>query len=236
MEQLVRITKLAGIVALCAGSSALIACGGSSPPKAATQPAVVAQHPRQTAPASGLDTGRPQSRRADGQPTSAGSAGTPPHSPTHTASGTQAKQPDVSRGRTVQKGHSTPALSGDDHHPITASGPNPCRLVRLGEAKAITGGAIAASTEAPLGPTCVYKLTGSKANITLDVEAASVSRATSHMTGRQQVTVHGRRGYCGTLGTSMLYVPLGNGQILHVTAPCMVAQRFAALALGRLAA
>ena len=136
----------------------------------------------------------------------------------------------------MQKGRSTPALSGDDHNPVKATGPNPCRLVSLGEAKAITGGAIAASSEAPLGPTCVYKLGGSKSDITLNVEHVSVSQATTHMTGRQQVTVRGRRGYCGTLGTTMLYVPVGGGQILHVTAPCMVAQRFAALALGRLAA
>jgi hypothetical protein len=136
----------------------------------------------------------------------------------------------------VQKGRSTPSQSGDDHNPVRSTGPNPCRLVSLGEAKAITGGAIAASTEAPLGPTCVYKLAGSKSNITLNVESVSVAQATTHMKGRQQVTVHGHRAYCGTLGTSMLYVPLASGQILHVTAPCMVAQRFAALALGRLAA
>lgn len=231
-----RITKLVGLVALCAGSSTLVACGGSSSGNTPTQPAVAAQHPRQAAVASGLDTGSAGAKQTDtvGGLTSSGPAR--PDIGTHGASHPQAKQGTVSHGQSVQKGQSDPARSGDDHNPVKATGPNPCRLVSLGEARTITGGAIASSIEAPLGPTCIYTLAGSQAPITLNVEAANVSQATNHMTKRQQVTVHGRRGYCGTLGTSMLYVPLGNGQILHITAPCRVAQQFAALALGRMAA
>lgn len=234
MEQLVRTRKLACLGALCVGSVALVGCGGSSSPATTTQQATAAHHPQQTAGASSLDTGASQTH--GGRQASHGSAGTQTRSDTHATAQAHVTQPDVSKGQTVQKAHSTPSQSGDDHNPVSASGPNPCRLVSLSEAKAITGGAIAASREAPLGPTCVYKLADSKSDITLNVEAASVAKATAHMSKRQQVTVHGHRGYCGTLGASMLYVPLAGAQVLHVTAPCSVAQRFAALALGRLAA
>jgi hypothetical protein len=48
--------------------------------------------------------------------------------------------------------------------------------------------------------------------------------------------VGARKAYCGSLGSQMLYVPLTGGRVLHVTASCAVAQRFAALALSHLAA
>jgi hypothetical protein len=233
----VRITNLASAIALCAASTAIVACGGSSSPTTTTQPTSIAQHPRQTAGASGLDTGSSGTRQAQTQPASGGPASTQPHGAKQTTmSQSKTKQPDVSRGRSVQKGHPTPVQSGDDNNPVSSNQPNPCKLVSLTEAKAITGGAIAGSTEAPLGPTCIYKVAGSKAAITLNVESLSFSQATSHMAKRQQITVRGRRGYCGNLGAPMLYIPLSGGQILHVTAPCGVAARFADLALGRLAA
>lgn len=232
-----RITKLANLVALCAGSSLLVACGGSSSQQTTTHRADVAQHPRQTLAASGLDTGGGGGQQSAPATASGSSGAGRPDVGTHGASPTQAKQGTVSRRHSVQRGRTNPVQSGDDHNPVRATGPNPCRLVSLGEARSITGGAIATSTEAPLGPTCVYKLTGSKSDITLDVESTtSVSQATGHMAKRQRVTIRGHQGYCGTLGTSMLYLPFGNGQLLHVTAPCGVAHRFAALALGRLAA
>ena len=56
------------------------------------------------------------------------------------------------------------------------------------------------------------------------------------MTKRHDVTVKGRHGVCGKLGTQMLYVPAPGGQVLHITAPCGLGQQFAAVALGRLSA
>ena len=43
-------------------------------------------------------------------------------------------------------------------------------------------------------------------------------------------------GFCGQLGTQMLFMPLPSGEVLNITAPCSVAQRFASVALSRLAA
>jgi hypothetical protein len=227
-SELVRITRLAAVAALCAGASALAGCGGSSSSSTTTH--AIAQHPQQTAGASKLDTGA-----------GAGSADAPRASSVRTpqtlAEGMKhAQAGTVSRGKSTQRGHSTPALSGDDHNPRSSAGANPCRLVSLPEARTITGGAITGRVIAPLGPTCVYKASRSRTNITLAVESASVSQAMTRMSKRAQLTVRGRRAVCGRLGTQMLFVPLAHGQVLHVTAPCSIAQRFAVLALDRLAA
>ena len=48
------------------------------------------------------------------------------------------------------------------------------------------------------------------------------------------VTVSGHRAYCGHLGTQILLVPLPDGQMLSVSAPCAVARQFAAAAMNRL--
>ena len=113
---------------------------------------------------------------------------------------------------------------------------NPCKLVSRSEAQSIVGHSIAASIEAPLGPTCIYQMSGSKSQITLQVERLSYGQATHQLSKRTRVNVGDRKALCGSLGTQMLFVPLAGGQVLHVTAPCAVAQQFAALALRRLAA
>jgi hypothetical protein len=100
----------------------------------------------------------------------------------------------------------------------------------------MTGDAIAASAEAPLGPTCIYKATGSQPGVTLAVGPVASSQAARSLPHRKPVVVGDRRGYCGRLGTEQLIVPLAHGQILNVTAPCGIAQRFAAEALSHLAA
>jgi hypothetical protein len=232
-EQHVWITKLVGAVAVGAVSVALVGCGGSSSSDSSTQAGAPASHPQKTAVSSNLDTGVAQtgagsgadaSSTAGGSSSGAGHAGHPSHS----------KQGDVTHGHHVQRASINPATNDDHNAAITL--PNPCKLVSLSEAKTITDGAISATTEAPLGPTCVYQLQGSKGTITMSLEPSSLSQATKHMTRRHEVTVRGRHGFCGKLGTQMLYVPVPGGQVLHITAPCGLGQQFAALALGRLSA
>jgi hypothetical protein len=92
------------------------------------------------------------------------------------------------------------------------------------------------TTDAPLGPTCVYALAGSRRDITLTVEKLSFSQVTRHMHKRKRTTVSGHRAVCGSLGGQMLLVALPGGHLLNVTAPCPTARRFAALALSRLGA
>ncbi|HXY38236.1 MAG TPA: hypothetical protein VEQ10_01115 [Vicinamibacteria bacterium] len=137
---------------------------------------------------------------------------------------------------TVQRARPTPPEYNDDAKEEPHAQFNPCTLVSVAEAEAIVGGPIAGRIDAPLGPTCVYKLSGSKNEITLTVESLGFPQATGHMARREAVTIGRHPGYCGRLGTDMLFLRLGPGQLLNVTAPCPIAQRFATLALSRLVA
>jgi hypothetical protein len=131
----------------------------------------------------------------------------------------------------------TPATSNDDKtRTAVASTFNPCNLVSLAEAQSITGGAISGRIEAPLGPTCIYVHKGSNQQITLAIESLNFRQVTRQLAKRQSIVVNGRRGYCGRLGAQMLFVQLPAHRTLNVVAPCGVAQRFAAVALNRLAA
>jgi hypothetical protein len=207
---------------ICASLIALGGCGGSSSTK--TTPTTI-QTARPTAPLSNADVGS-----APAQNSSHGSQ----HG-SHRASGDNASRPAVTQGTDsskVQKAR--PSLTTEVGEGV-AKAVNPCTLVRTSEAQAITGQAIAARIEAPLGPTCIYRFAGSKSQITLSIESASFSQIKHQLTKRKSVTVGSRQAYCGSLGTKMLFVRLPGGRVLHVTAPCAIAQHFAAAALGRLA-
>jgi hypothetical protein len=136
----------------------------------------------------------------------------------------------------AEKARATPATARDDQHRASAALFNPCKLVSLSEAQAITAGAVTSRIEAPLGPTCIYRSAASKAEITVAVESISLSQVSRQMGKRKPLSVGTRNGYCGRLGTQMLFVPLTTGRVLHITAPCAIAQQFAARALPRLAA
>ena len=119
---------------------------------------------------------------------------------------------------------------------------NPCTLVTLAEARTITRGMITGRVEAPLGPTCIYRSSGVKASkthfprdITLAIEAFS-NQASGLKPKRSRVVIAGHHGYCEKLGAQMVVLPLPGSQVLNVTAPCVIAQRFAAVALKRLPA
>lgn len=210
-EQPLRITKLTSIIALGLAATAIAGCGGSAPQKPAAQDPVASQRPLQASNASNLDIGRSPAQQND-----------------------KGKQPKVSRGARIQRGHATPDQADHDGVPITNT--NPCKLVSVHEANTMTGGAIAGSRLAPLGPTCVFSLDHRKANITLNVEASNFSEVTRPMVKREQLEIRGHKAYCGQLGSPMLYVQLSGGRVLHVSAPCLIAQRFAQTALSHLAA
>lgn len=235
-----RTRKIAGLAALCATSVAITACGGGSgsgsgagSSASSTQPALAAQHPASATNASNLDIGQGRSQKADH-----GTQQSPAAAQRSANAGQQsevAKQPSVTRHAGVQKSHATPAQADNDGAPAIHK-LNPCTLVSLAQAKAITGGAVTASVEAPLGPTCVYHVAHQRADITVDVEVSSHAQPAHAMSKRQNLTIRGHQAYCGRLGSEMLFVTLPGGNLLHVLAPCPVAQQFAAAALGRLAA
>jgi hypothetical protein len=211
-----RLTALASIAAIGASLVALAGCGGSSTPKPAADSTQAST------------TGTSELAARSG---TSGAGGT--HSKGSQAAGGQTGQRKHNRGDSVQK-VTAGATAEADASARKPPQPHPCNLVRLSEAQTITGGRIADTTEAPLGPTCIFKLSRPKADITLAVEKMSFSQVTHQMSTRKSVRVRGRWAYCGKLGAQMLFVPLSKGQLLNVTAPCPVAQQFAEHALGRL--
>jgi hypothetical protein len=233
-------TALAGVAALSTAAIALAGCGGSSSTHTSSTAQVtkrVASQPasRQTPAHSNPDVGSARSQTASKHK----APGADNVNPNGLARG-KASDGRVARGAdnvghagTVQKAHHGPSTSDDN--PVAVTSINPCTLVTFAEARTIAGGVIGA-TEAPLGPTCIYKRTNTKTNITLAVELQSFAQVTKHMQQRKSVTIGSREAYCGTLGSKMLFVPLPSGQVLNVTAPCSVAKQFAALALQRLKA
>ena len=221
-----RTTTRTSIAALCLG--ALAGCGGSG---GSTSPTGSASPTYSSPAAPGAATHAPgptQVAHVSHRPQSALDVGNTP------------AQSKVGRGG-VQRAH-TSGTSNDDNFggakPI-----NPCALVSLSEARAITQGAVVGSMEAQLGPTCVYRSAGSSrskshvnGDITLAIESLTISQVARHMRQGGSTEVGGHRGYCGRLGTQMLLVPLRAGQVLNVTAPCVIASRFAVVALRRIPA
>lgn len=199
--------RLLGSVALLCGIGVLAGCGSSVSTQAAGQQA------QATPGASNADVHQQSSKAAPGRDK-------------------------VRVGKVFEKGRANPGTSKDDHLGGGASptGPNPCKLVTLSEARAITGGAVTSQLEAPLGPTCIYRGGSAKGEITLTLESLSSSQLSRHMAKPQPVTVGGHHGYCGSLGSQMLFLPVSGSRVLQVNAPCSIAQQFAARALARTSA
>ncbi len=243
-------TKLTATLAwlLLAGLTAITiaACGGSSSPKATTE-ASSAPPPSSPQPYSKLGPSRQahqtpsQSNPDVGEASSQGNRGRSTSAATNASTALGAKvqapkHPDVVGTPHVQRAHGTPSHSNDDQNTTTPTQFNPCALVTLGEARSITHQRITQRIEAPLGPTCIYKASGSKRYVTLAVELVRLSQVTHAAQKRTQVNVKGLPGYCVRLGTPMLFVQLSGRRLLNVTAPCGVARRLAAVAVGRLEA
>ncbi len=131
----------------------------------------------------------------------------------------------------MTQGHSTRSSQASAGPPLVPTGPNPCVFVSGAEAQAIIGTPIAGQTEAPLGPTCVFKLQGRRQTITIAVQSERISAQVRFMHKRRKFLLGGHRAYCGILGRAMLDVALGRGRILNIAAPCPVAVALATRAL-----
>jgi hypothetical protein len=248
---------LAGLAGLTLAASALAGCGSSAPSHSATvvsaasatrASAANATTARATPAPSNADVGSASAQikagkaasKADGASvaasgTAGASSGSGPAASSHAASSHAADR--VSRGHGVQHARSTPSSSNDDPSNAGVRPIDPCRLVTAPEARSITAGGITGITEAPLGPTCIYHSTKAKSpSITMTVEVMKLAQVTQKLNGKAQFTIKSHPAYCGKLGSEMLFVPLTNGQVLNVVAPCSVARQFATVALGRLAA
>jgi hypothetical protein len=136
----------------------------------------------------------------------------------------------------VQRSRSSAAATKPEGPPAAASQLHPCRLVSVADAQSISHGSFLSQVEAPLGPTCIYKLRGSAGEITIAVETPGPGRPARRATDPRQLSDGALTAHCPTLGSKSLTVALPSGKVLRVTAPCPFAQPFALKALSRLAA
>ena len=233
----------AGLAGVILATSALAGCGGSSPTphshaavSSGSQTAAVTPAP--TPSSSNADIGGSPAQVKAVKKTAHSESRSATASSSSRASGSTASHTSgrVTRGHHVQRASSTSA-SDDDSSNVGVRAVNPCHLVTATEARSITAGGITAITEAPLGPTCIYHSAKAKSpSITMTVEVMKLAQVTQKLAGKAQFTIKSHPAYCGKLGSEMLFVPLTNGQVLNIVAPCSVAREFASVALSHLTA
>jgi hypothetical protein len=131
-----------------------------------------------------------------------------------------------------KKGHFNEAQAEANAAP--SAGQKPCTLVSADEAARILGKSVLKPSEAPQGPTCVYRSRSGNDFVTLAVSRMDGAMLKSQTSKLEKVGVAGRTGYCIPAGQSMLYVPLPNGQLLTIGGPCAVARAFAVKAIPQL--
>jgi hypothetical protein len=119
---------------------------------------------------------------------------------------------------------------------ITASSAakNPCSLVTAKQIHVIEARKVTKVSEAPLGPTCIYSLKGTKAEVTIVIEASKFNKAIATLQSRKPRTILRHRGYCGQAGHPVLLVSLPNSKVLGISANCVAAVKIAKIVLRRL--
>ena len=136
-------------------------------------------------------------------------------------------------GSTALAAKHRPAKRTGSEPSTVSKSTNPCTYVPIGKAKTILHGKVK-ETEAPLGPTCIFTIKGSKQTATLAIEVVNVTSTVHKMKHVSKFKVTGHQGYCGTLGTATVLVKLRHHQVLDVHAPCAAAKALAAVAVRRI--
>jgi hypothetical protein len=150
------------------------------------------------------------------------------------AGGSTALHGDVRLGDgIVRQAHTAPSAGSDDQSSVAPT-LDPCTLVRRSDLQAAAHANLASATVAPLGPTCIYRLSGARSEITLAVEPGRLATAARSLKRPRQLNVAGHNAYCGMLGQPRLLVFVSARRILDVSAPCSIAVPLARSALTRL--
>ena len=153
----------------------------------------------------------------------------------------QASKPSTTKGSAREPGGSSSqqklgykALLKHQTSEATGTRFTPCSLVTRAQARAILGQPVLLPSEAPQGPTCIYRAAKGKGFVTLAVQPVSFAKAKRNLDKPTKVDLGTRTGVCGKYGQTMLYAPLPQGRMLTVAAECSVAKRFAAQAVRSL--
>jgi hypothetical protein len=147
----------------------------------------------------------------------------------------------VARGGRIHRPlHGTGGEEINDDNPGTAdagdknASEDPCRLVSRAQASSILGQSIAAPQDAPLGPTCIYQATRGATLATIALQTINVRQIHANIKSSVNMTIDGRRGFCGDYGQPTTFVALRHGNTLAITAPCKIGKLLAVVALRRL--
>lgn len=108
----------------------------------------------------------------------------------------------------------------------------PCELISRARAAALLHHAVDSPRSAPLGPSCIYRESGTRTQVVLTVQSASYASFTRHLPAARPAVVAGHRAVCAGGGAQLTFVSLSAGRVLTVTGACATGERFAAAALG----
>lgn len=144
-------------------------------------------------------------------------------------------QPLIIRGNPVHR--PAPGTGGatlnDDYQGHSADdGGGPCALISRARAAALLHRAVDAPILALQGPSCIYRASGTRMQVTVTVELASFRALTHLLHNRRRTEVAGHGAVCAGSGAQVTYVQLSAKRVLSVTGACSVGERFAAAALG----
>jgi hypothetical protein len=209
----------------------LAACGGSDsakgPPGSESNPLVAVPNPSATR-TPPVERPAGEGKAADGGSKHRASSTS---ASTRTQHGSVAKRPAVSgeAGAAVTGGTSVRKQKA-----LSPGASRPCSLVTKTQAAAIVGTPLVEPLEAPQGPTCIYQTKSGKPYITLAVQTVNFTKLRKQIRKTRAVPIANRTAYCGTYGEPMLFLPVTGGRVLTISAPCNVAQQFAAKAVGHL--
>jgi hypothetical protein len=234
-RDVVRALRIA-LLPVVAGSL-LAACGGSgsakAPPGSESNPLVAVPNPSatRTPPVErppGEGTARAKAR-SGGSSKDRGSSSS--SSSSRTQHGSVAKRPTASDETAASLTHGT---SAREQKPRPPGASRPCSLVTKRQASAIVGAALVEPLQARQGPTCIYQTKSGKPYITLAVQTVNFAKLRKQVGKTRAIPIASRTAYCGTYGEPMLFLPVTGGRVLTISAPCNLAQQFAARAVGHL--
>lgn len=225
------------VLPLLAGSL-LAACGGGEddnakgPPGSSSNPLVALPNPTGTRTPPTADAANESARDSDDASVA------PKPKSTRTQQGTVAAKPSSAAAAKTKAGSGEAVTRRPQterkQKALPGSASRPCSLVSKTQATAIVGTPILEPIEAPQGPTCIYQTKSGKPFITLAVQTVNFAKLRKQIRNTRSISVANRTAYCGTYGKPMLFLPVTGGRVLSITAPCSMAQRFAATAAPRL--
>jgi len=111
---------------------------------------------------------------------------------------------------------------------------HPCLILTGAEVARVTHVSVTQTTEAPIGPTCIYRVAATPGQYAFAVESLAFKVAAANVPRHRLTAIAGHRAYCRTLGQPTLFVDLPAGRVLSVQAPCRTAARLATRALRAL--